>query len=161
MKVPLFFTGPGIKKGGSDALVYLLDVLPSLCDLTGTAVPSGSDAVSFAPIIQGKATEGRPTLFLAYRDVQRAIRDDRWKLIRYPQVDVTQLFDLKNDPYEMNDLAAEPAQGGRVIKLMAQLKEWQQQLGDTAPLSVAHPLSPKWTPPSADDLKNSQSPKKK
>ncbi|NJN05795.1 MAG: hypothetical protein HC814_04685 [Rhodobacteraceae bacterium] len=34
---------------------------------------------------------------LAYRDVQRAWRDDRWKLIRYPQVDVTQLFDIKND----------------------------------------------------------------
>lgn len=34
----------------------------------------------------------------AYQAVQRAIRDDRWKLIRYPEVNVTQLFDLEADP---------------------------------------------------------------
>ena len=45
----------------------------------------------------------------AYRNVQRAVRDDRWKLIRYPQVDKTQLFDLQNDPDELKDLSADPA----------------------------------------------------
>jgi arylsulfatase A-like enzyme len=35
---------------------------------------------------------------------QHAIRDDRWKLIRYPQVNRTQLFDLQSDPQERNDL---------------------------------------------------------
>jgi arylsulfatase A-like enzyme len=161
MKVPLFFTGPGIGKGRSDALVYLLDVLPSLCDLTGTPTPSGLDAVSFAPIIQGKTAKGRETLFLAYRDVQRAIRDEQWKLIRYPQVDVNQLFDLKKDPFELNNLAGQASQKERVTKMLGQMKDWQQKLGDAAPLKVANPKPAQWTPPSADELKKSSAPKKK
>ena len=52
----------------------------------------------------------RDTLFLAYRDVQRAVRDERWKLIVYPKINKLQLFDLHDDPYEMQDLSADPAQ---------------------------------------------------
>lgn len=161
MKVPLVFTGPGIKKGRSDALVYLLDVLPSLCDLTGTPLPSGLDAQSFAPIIRGQTAKGRDVLFLAYREVQRAIRDEQWKLIRYPQVDVTQLFDLKQDPYELHNLAGDAAQKERVAKLLGQMKEWQLKLNDPTPLTVANPKPAKWTPPTPEELKKSQAPKKK
>ena len=161
MKVPLFFTGPGVKKGKSDALVYLHDVFPSLCDLTGTTKPEGLDALSFAPVIQGKTAKSRDTLFLAYRDMQRAVRDDRWKLIRYPQVDMTQLFDLQNDPYEMKNLAEDAAQKERVTKMLSQIKDWQQKLGDGAPLTVPNPKPAKWTPPSPEEQKNSQAPKKK
>jgi arylsulfatase A-like enzyme len=161
MKVPLFFAGPGVKKGKSDALVYLLDVFPSVCELAGVKPPGGLDAVSFAPVLQGKTDKARDTLFLAYREVQRAIRDERWKLIRYPEVEVTQLFDLKNDPDELKNLAGEAGQKERVTKMLAQMTGWQKRLNDAAPLTVANPASPKWTPPSAEEMKAGKNSKKK
>jgi len=161
MKVPLFFAGPGVKKGKSDALVYLLDVFPSVCELAGVKPPGGLDALSFAPVLQGKTDKGRDSLFLAYRDVQRAVRDERWKLIRYPEVEVTQLFDLKNDPDELKNLAGEAGQKERVAKMLAQMTGWQKRLNDAAPLTVANPASPKWTPPSAEEMKAGKNSKKK
>ncbi|MCD6049353.1 MAG: sulfatase-like hydrolase/transferase [Verrucomicrobia bacterium] len=161
MKVPLFVAGPGVKKGKSDAMVYLLDIFPSVCELAGVKVPAGLDGKSFAPVIQGKADKSRETLFLAYRDVQRAIRDERWKLIRYPQVDVTQLFDLKNDPDELKNLAGEAAQKERVRNMLAQMADWQKKLNDAAPLTVDNPASPKWAPPSAEEFKANETKKKK
>ena len=85
--------------------------------------------------------------------MQRAWRDDRWKLIRYPQVDVTQLFDLKNDPHETKDLAGDPAHAARVTDLIGQLKQAQLRFGDDLPLSVATPKPREWTPPAAAEKK--------
>ena len=59
MKSPLFFTGPGISRGGSDALVYLLDIYPTVCDLIGSPVPPGLDGQSLSPIMAGRADKVR------------------------------------------------------------------------------------------------------
>jgi arylsulfatase A-like enzyme len=67
------------------------------------------------------------------------VRDDRWKLIRYPQVDHTQLFDLKNDPDELHDMAGDATQTRRVQRMLQLLKESQQKVGDDLPLSVSDP----------------------
>jgi len=147
MKAPLFLTGPGIPRGRSDALVYLLDIYPTICDLVGAPVPQGIDGSSFKPVITGKAKQARRELMLAYRDVQRAYRDERWKLIRYPRVNVTQLFDLRRDPFELRDLASDPAQAKRLAQLTARLQQLQQQFGDSLPLTVAKPLPAAFTPP--------------
>ena len=147
MKAPLVFAGPGIPHGESDALVYLLDIYPTLCDLVGAPIPDGLDGQSFKPVLQGKTDKARSEIFLAYRELQRAVRNERWKLIRYPQVDVTQLFDLKNDPDEIHNLAGEPSQAGRVSELLARLKAEQRKFGDTLPLVVDHPRPAAWNPP--------------
>lgn len=147
MKSPLIFAGPGIRPGRSNALVYLLDIYPTVCELVGAALPQGLDGRSFLGILDGSAAAARDELLLAYRDVQRAWRDGRWKLIRYPQVDVTQLFDLDSDPDEMRDLAADAAQRPRVESLLARLRAAQARWGDTLPLSVASPQPAAWTPP--------------
>ena len=89
----------------------------------------------------------RDNLFTSYRDVQRAIRTDRWKLIRYPQVDQTQLFDLKNDPHELKNLAGQPEQAEKIKELLALMAQAQKECGDTCPLTVANPKPAKWTPP--------------
>jgi len=160
MKAPLIFTGPGIRKGRSDALVYLLDIFPTVCDLVGAPIPSGLDGQSLRPILDGKARGVRETLFLSYRDVQRAVRDARWKLIRYPQINQTQLFDLRRDPDEIHNLANDPGQAKRIDHLMAVLGEWQKKLGDTAPLASTKPANPTFTPPSAEEWAKMQ-PKRK
>ena len=95
-------------------------------------------------MIEGKSAGVRDTLFLAYRDVQRAVRDSRWKLIRYPQVNVTQLFDLQTDPHEITNLADKPEHAERIKSLTAEMQRWQKELGDKAPLVVANPQDPKW-----------------
>ena len=69
----------------------------------------------------------------AYRNVQRAVCDERWKLIRYPQVDKTQLFDLQTDPLEITNLAEIPAHAGKLTELMALLETQQQHFGDGKP----------------------------
>ncbi|RLT09443.1 MAG: DUF4976 domain-containing protein, partial [Planctomycetota bacterium] len=147
MKAPLIFAGPGIPHGESQALLYLLDIYPTVCDLVGAAPPSGIDGVSFKPVITGEAKSKRRELFLSYLGVQRAIRDERWKLIRYPQVNVTQLFDLQADPDEMHNLADAPAQRERVQAMLARLAEVQPTWGDTAPLTVSNPKPAAWSPP--------------
>jgi arylsulfatase A-like enzyme len=135
MRAPLVIAGPGIPKGSSDALVYLLDLYPTLCELLGVEVPESVEGESLAPIVRGEAQSVRDSLFSAYLDVQRAVRDERWKLIRYPHVGVTQLFDLENDPWELKDLAREPEHAARVGELNALLRTWQKELDDRAPLT--------------------------
>ena len=83
----------------------------------------------------------------AYKNVQRAFTDGRWKLIRYPQVDRTQLFDLKSDPYEITNLANQPEHAAKVAELSAALEKEMQQSGDTATLRVTNPKSAEWNPP--------------
>lgn len=151
-KVPLIVAGPGISAGSTDALVYLMDIFPTVCEMTGTAVPAGLDGKSFKPVIEGKTRSVRDSLLMTYRDVQRGIRDDRWKLIRYPKVNVTQLFDLQTDPDELKNLAEDPAQAERVRHMMTQLAASQKLYGDNAPLTVADPQDPTFTPPTGDVL---------
>lgn len=147
MKVPLILAGPNIPPGRSDALVYLLDIFPTVCELVGAEVPAGLDGRSFAGALLGRPRDARDSLFLAYRDMQRSVRDERWKLIRYPEVSVTQLFDLKADPDERSNLASDPAQAPRLAAMLARLRAWQQHYGDEAPLVVASPKPAAWAPP--------------
>jgi arylsulfatase A-like enzyme len=139
MKAPLVLAGPGIPRGKSDAPVYLFDVYPTVCDLVGAKVPGEIDGKSFRPVLDGKVTTARPELLLAYRGKQRAVRDARWKLIRYPEVDVTQLFDLQADPDETRNLADDPAQRDRVADLLQRLARLQKHYGDDLPLTSAQP----------------------
>ncbi|HPD15622.1 MAG TPA: sulfatase-like hydrolase/transferase [Planctomycetota bacterium] len=140
MGVPLFFSGPGVPQGKTvDAFAYLFDLFPTVCDLVGATVPEGLDGKSLAPVIQGKAESVRDTIFLAYLGIQRAVRRGNWKLIRYPQVNRTQLFDLEADPHETRDMSADPAQATRVKELLALMAEQQKLFGDTQPLDVPNP----------------------
>ena len=78
-------------------------------------------------------------LYTAYRNCQRAIRDDRWKLIRYPLVDRTQLFDLAADPHELNNLADKPEHAAKLAELTAMLEKEMAAHGDRYPLKIANP----------------------
>jgi arylsulfatase A-like enzyme len=94
---------------------------------------------TLAPILHGKQDRVRDTVFLAYRHVQRAVRQGEWKLIRYPQVDVTQLFNLRDDPHETHSLADDPRYADRVAEMLSLLKTEQSAWDDTQPLTVDNP----------------------
>lgn len=147
MHVPLIFAGRGIKRGETKAFAYLYEVYPTLCELAGISVPRGLDAKSLPPVIKRQQPAIRDSLFTAYKDCQRSIRDDRWKLIRYPLIDKTQLFDLQADPHEMTDLAAKAEFAAKIKELTARLEKTRKEYGDTAPLVVSNPKPAAWTPP--------------
>lgn len=147
MHVPLVVAGPGIPKGRTESMAYLHDIYPTVCDLCGIGIPDGLDGQSLAPVIRGKAKQAREKIFTCYKDVQRSLRDERWKIIRYPKIDHTQLFDLQADPLEQKNLAYGPKHSAKVDEMLRDLAAAQTAVGDKCPLTVADPASKTWTPP--------------
>ncbi|MFP6596164.1 MAG: sulfatase-like hydrolase/transferase, partial [Candidatus Hydrogenedentota bacterium] len=140
MGAPLIFAGPGIPKGkSSSALTYLYDIFPTVFDYIGIPLTESVDGTSLKPIWSNRRKTVRDSIFLAYEDLQRALVEDRWKLIRYPKIDHTQLFDLKNDPQEKKNLADNPKHAKRIARMTKQLENWQSNVGDNARLQVASP----------------------
>ena len=155
LHAPLILAGPGLARPGlagrhsarpgvreqqtRDALVYLYDLLPTLCGLVDVTPPTGIDGHDLGPIIEGEMPEVRTSLFTTYATTQRAVKNHRWKLIQYPAIDHTQLFDLQNDPYELNNLADDSAHSLVRTRMWNELLAQQQQAGDTVSLRVANP----------------------
>jgi arylsulfatase A-like enzyme/enamine deaminase RidA (YjgF/YER057c/UK114 family) len=134
--VPLIVSGPGLPRDRRvRAPVYLRDLYPTLCELTGVAVPPGVEGTSRAGVLRGGADEGDRLVFGYFMDVQRMVRGDRWKLIRYPKAGREQLFDLDADPLEQHDLSAESRFAAVRAELGAELAAWQRRHHD--PLLVS------------------------
>ncbi len=140
VRVPLIMRGPGIAAGQrSDALLYSWDLFPTLCDLAGIDSPADLDARSLLPLLRGEHTQHRAYVEALYRDCQRMVKNDRWKLIEYavgPDRH-TQLFDLANDPWEQRNVAAAPEAAAELATLRRRLQGWQTAVGDTFPLNHA------------------------
>lgn len=132
VKPPLVLSGPGIPHGQSDALVYLYDLFPTICDLAGVKTPAVVEGKSLLPIAQGKENKLRDYLFSAYATVQRMVRDERWKLIKFHVNGAKHalLFDLKNDAGELHDLADDPQFAGQRARLERQLELSRKEFAD-------------------------------
>jgi len=146
VRSPMILTGPGIPKGiSTHAFTYLLDLVPTLAELTGVRMPHELDGHSLRPLWQDTTASLRDTVFLAYagpgKAKMRAIRDERFKLIIYPQINHRQLFDLSDDPHETRDLAANPQQRPNIDRMTSVLRRSQRDYGDTQALEVSEPAS--------------------
>ena len=131
IRVPFIISGPGIPKGRrTDAFGYLRDMFPTVCELAGIPVPITVQAKSLVPVITGKAKAAHPLGYGYFRDVQRMVRDERWKLTWYPKIKKHQLFDLRADPHELRNLANNPAQRERMARMRDQMREWFAGQGD-------------------------------
>ncbi|MHC5066405.1 MAG: sulfatase/phosphatase domain-containing protein [Planctomycetota bacterium] len=149
MGAPLVLSGPGIPKGGrSQALVYLLDLFPTICEISAAGLPEGVDGSSLLPLIRGESEAWRSSLFTLYRDNQRALRDERYKLIRFTKTNKTLFFDLSQDPQELEDLADRPEHAEKVASMLASMAAWQSRCGDDQALNSETPL------PETIDLSN-------
>ena len=148
LRVPLVFSGPGVPAGRrTSALCYTYDVMPTLGKLCGVAAPTTSEGRELTAVLQDPAQPARSELVFGYKRIQKALADGRWKLIRYPQVDRTQLFDLQADPHEVNDLSADPAQAERLKAMLGRLEVGLRASGDVDALTAQTPLPAAWTPP--------------
>ncbi|MDE0088718.1 MAG: sulfatase-like hydrolase/transferase, partial [Candidatus Poribacteria bacterium] len=138
IRVPSIFAGPGIPEGVTvDALTYLYDVFPTVCDLTEVDCPDTTEGCSLVPLMEGCVDKVRATVFAAYKDIHRAISDGRWKLIRHyvsketgKGTDYIQLFDLEQDPWETTNLADLPEHADLVRSLAADMEMWQTETDD-------------------------------
>ena len=142
MGCPLILAGPGVEHGQSKALTYLLDLHPTLLDVAGVPKSRDVDGQSLWPMIAEQKERIRDTVFTLFSTNQRAIRDDRYKLIRFPKIDQTLLFDLQSDPNELQDLYGRPEFAGRTETLRAEYERWQSACGDNLPWTAAVVLPP-------------------
>lgn len=89
----------------SDALCYLYDVYPTLCDIAGLKTPESVKGRSLQGVMHEEVKGVRDDLFLIYSSIQRGLVKDGFKYIIYnvDGVVTEQLFDLTKDPKEMDN----------------------------------------------------------
>jgi choline-sulfatase len=127
--VPLMFRVPGLtaRNARSKTLVSLTQVLPTLLDLCGLPVPSGLDGGSLVQDLREPNRTRDTTVFSEYNlrnpNAKYMIRRGDYKLNYYVN-DIAELFNLKDDPKEMKNLALSPEHKGKVEELKSQLFAW-------------------------------------
>lgn len=141
IRPPMMVIGPKIPKNKKvDAEVYLQDIMASALDLAGLEKPEYIEFNSLLPLALGEQTESNyDAVYGCYRHLQRMIRKDGYKLIVYPEALVVRLYNLKNDPLELKDIAREEGQKERITSLFNDLINLQQQMDDTLDLKSVFP----------------------
>ncbi|MYD44650.1 MAG: sulfatase-like hydrolase/transferase [Gammaproteobacteria bacterium] len=123
--VPLVFAGPGIPENHrSSAYVYLFDIYATLCDLLDIPTPASVEGSSLVGAMQDESQQIRDYLYFAYITTQRAVKSRTHKLIEYRVRDrepQTQLFDLRDDPWEQRNLLALPQMQSILEELREQM----------------------------------------
>ncbi len=135
LRIPLLVRYPRLIEGGQviDALAQSVDLAPTLLELAGAASDQAFDGRSLVPLLRGQQPDDWPTSFLAEYNTDtvfprvlnmgyQAVRTPRWKYIRYKKLrGMDELYDLRNDPYEMTNLIDEPKAQTELKKLRAEL----------------------------------------
>ena len=111
-RVPLSIYVPGVTQPDSVSSqpVALVDLYPTLCDLTHLPLPEHLDGSSLKPLLlDPTAKRDRPaiTCMGGGKKVGYAARDERWRYIRYADGS-EELYDHQVDPHEWTNLASKP-----------------------------------------------------
>jgi arylsulfatase A-like enzyme len=145
--VPFLVTAPGVTKAAArcERPVGLIDVYPTIADLTGVAAPTGLDGVSLRPLLEDARREwDRPAITTYFRG-DHAIRSERWSYIRYHDGS-EELYDRRQDPQEWVNLAGE----ARMADVKREMAKWlpRQDAPDAAPASRYRfdPATVSWSP---------------
>ena len=142
LNVPLIIKGAGIPKNNkTDAYVYLSDLFPTICDITGIKIPETVESKSFLPIIKGDSTVINEYIFGALSNLKRSVTTKKFKLIRHysskesssPGTDEYLFYDLKNDPLEIVNLIDNSKYSQDILRLKKVLANWQEEKKDFLP----------------------------
>ncbi len=137
IRMPFILAGPGIPRGKRQhALFNLQSLFATTCELAGIPVPPSVQFPSLVPLLNGRRTQLHSSLYEAYLDRQRAVRTDRWKLIRTPYAHQSQLFDVQRDPWEMHNLAGEPRHAETLSYLNRELRTLMVEMKDPLPVDA-------------------------
>lgn len=139
LHMPLIVKWPGVVRPGSrfDAMVQNIDYAPTLVEIAGGRVPAGLHGRSLVPILRGETPPGwRTSVYYRYSDaghgmsIQYGVRTSRYTLIRHPQTDEWDFFDLEKDPQQLRSVAADPAYRTAFTATKAELQRLRTQFND-------------------------------
>ncbi|MDX2415777.1 MAG: sulfatase [Bacteroidales bacterium] len=151
MRTPLLMKFPVSMNihGDINALVQNIDYAPTFLDLAGLPIPEDMSGQSMLPLINDSKLKGkwRDALYYHYYEypnehaVKRhyGIRTDRYKLIHfYYDIDTWELYDLRLDPSEMNNLIKDPEYSDLIIDLKERLMELRKEykVPDDIPVEI-------------------------
>ena len=137
LKMPLIVRYPKEIKAGSvnTRLGMNIDFGPTMLDYAGVAIPSVMQGVSLRPLLQGNTpADWRTSIFYAYYNRSPkhwGIRTDRYKLIRFPDTEVVEFYDLQEDPQEMYNRGSEPGYRKQIATTQKQLNSLMTEVGVT------------------------------
>ena len=150
--IPLVIRFPSMVKPGtvSDALVLNVDVAPTLLDLARIRPSSPTDGRSLVPLLSGKTERWRNSILIEHFNEPRfprtremgyqAVRTRTHKYIRYVRLQgMDELYDLTADPFELNNLAADPAHASRLKELQTELDRLLKETGASPGSTPAPP----------------------
>lgn len=128
------------KNGKVKQMVQNIDYAPTFLELAGVEIPEDIQGVSLLPLLKGKnPKDWRKSLYYHFYEypaehaVKRhyGVRTDRYKLIHfYNDIDSWELFDLKKDPSEMNNLYGKAGYEKITEKLRKEMAKLQLQYDD-------------------------------
>lgn len=133
VQIPLILKGPGVPKGETrDQLCYLYDIYPTLCDLAGVQIPESVEFKSLKPVLEDKESKHRAKLYFSFMKWQRAVRDERYKLIEFcvNGKRTTRLYDLEKDPHETKNLAEDRRMQTKLAMMTKLLLDQKKACGD-------------------------------
>ncbi len=131
MRVPLVFSGYGIPKNQKrTCLNYMQDLVPTVYEIAGIDRPEHVDFKSLLPVLRDADAEHYPAVYGAYRNHQRMVRNDRYKLMFVPEARTVCLFDLVADPLERYNLYGNPDYDNVVAELAATYRNLAAEVGD-------------------------------
>lgn len=128
--IPLIIKEPGQRKGRViDDIVEQVDITPTILELAGIPVPSWMEGRSLVPLMRGESLPSKPAFSMVLdrnpslgHIITRgtiAVWEGDYKLIHYLDKNRSLLFNLKDDPDELNDLFdREPETGRRLLALI-------------------------------------------
>ncbi|MBM1107725.1 sulfatase-like hydrolase/transferase [Aurantibacter crassamenti] len=141
IRSPFIIVGPDVpadKKISAD--IYLQDAMATSLDLAEVQKPDYVFFNSILDLVHGSRTTSHyDAIYNGYVDYQRMIRKDGYKLIVYPKIKKVLLFDMNNDPEEVNNIAELPEQKENVEQLFTDLLALQKQMNDTLDISFVMP----------------------
>ena len=135
MRVPLLVWAPGLVKPKSvlEQVVMNVDIAPTFLELAGLTKPKNMEGNSFAGLLRGQAGPWRDRVFYEYyweaafpqTPTMFAVRTNRYKYIyNHGSWDINELYDLQNDPYEMNNLIRDTSLRKTGLALKNELFNW-------------------------------------
>ncbi len=146
LRVPLIIAGPELATGGKhDGLAAIHDIAPTVLDLAGIPIPGEMDGRSLKPALtrENRAVRGRLSLSISFGDLSiHALREGPWKLVRYPYLDRTRLYNLADDPHELHDLSGARGHADRIPDMLDTLASEMRASGVKSPLFTDRRINP-------------------